>query len=119
MIHVFLKNINHLNAFQLAIALTHRMVVSGTRSPTPIPPHAPITCFQDPDLEQIYQKFLFTSNIGPASKDVERPSKRARLSIFNEQDTIHDVQSNILASIQDLLGFEQDDRQGGLGQIPV
>ena len=119
MIHVFLKNIIHLNAFQHAIALTHRMVISGTSSPTPIPPHAPIPSFQNPDLEQIYQKFLSTSNIGPGSEDVERPSKRARLSIFNEQDKIHDVRSNILASIQNLLGFEQDDGQGGLGQISV
>ena len=119
MIHVFLKNINHLNAFQHAIALTHRMVISGTSSPTPIPPHASIPSFQDSDLEQTYQKFLSTSNIGPASEDVERPFKRARLSIINEQDTIHHVRSNILASIQNLLGFEQADRQGGLGQIPV
>lgn len=119
MIHVFLENINHLSALQHAIALTHRMVVSGTISPTRIPPHAPISCFQDPDLEQTYQKFLSTSNIGSASEDVERPSKRARLSIFNEQDTIQDVRSNILASIQNLLGVEEDDRQGGLGQISV
>lgn len=119
MIHVFLKNINHLNAIQHAIALTHRMVISGTRSPIPIPPHAPISTFQDPDLEQTYQKCLSTSNIGPASENVERPSKRARLSIINEQNTIRDVRSNILASIQNLLGFEQDDRQGGLSQIPV
>ena len=118
MIHVFLKNITHLNTFQHAIALTHRMVLSSTSSPTSIPPHAPTSSFQDPDLEQTYQK-LSTSNIGPASEDVERPSKRARLSIFNERNAIHDVRSNILASIQNLLGFEQDDRQGGLGQIPV
>ena len=119
MIHIFLKNINHLNAFQHAIALTSRMVISDNQSPTLLPPHAEISSFQDPELEQTYHKFFSNSKIGPASEDVERPSKRARLSIVNEQDSIRNVRSNILASIHKLLGFEQDNSQGGLGQIPV
>lgn len=113
------KTSYHLNAFQHAIALTSRMGVSGTRSPTLVPPHAPISSFQDPDLYQTYQKFLSTSNIGPAGEDIERPSKRARLSIVNDQDTIRNVRSKILASIHMLLGSEGENRQGGLDQIPL
>ena len=119
MIHIFLKKINHLNAFQHAIALTIRMVLSNNQSPILCPPHDEISSFQDPELEQTYHKFLFNSNVGPASEDVERPSKRARFSALNEQNTTRNVRSNILASIHSLLGFEQDNSQGGLGQIPV
>ena len=119
MIHIFLKKIKHLNAFQHAIALTIRMVIPDNQSPSLLPPHAEISSFQDPELEQTYHKFLSNSKIGAASKDAERPPKRARLSIVNEQDTNRDVRSNILASIHNLLGFEQDNRQGSLGQIPV
>ena len=95
------------------------MNISSTRSATLIPQHAPISSFQDPDLERTYHKFLSTSNIGPAGEDIERPSKRARLSIVNDQDTIRNVRSNILASIHDILGFEGENRQGGLGHIPL
>ena len=119
MIHVFLQNINHLNTFQHAIALTIRTVISDNQSPNLLPPPTEISSFQDPELEQTYHKLLSNLKIGPASDNVERPSKRARLSIVNVQDTTHNVRSNIFASIYNLLGFEQDNRQGGLGQIPV
>lgn len=119
MIHIFLKNIKHLNTLQHAIALTIQMVIPDNQSPSLLPPHAEISSFQDPELEQTYHKFLSNSKSGAASKDAERPSKRARLSIVNEQDTNCDVRSNILASIHNLIGFEKDYRQGSLGQIPV
>ena len=119
MIYLFLENIRHLNAFQHAIALTSRMVITDNQSPTLLPPHAEISSFEDAELEQTYHKFLSNLKIGTASKDAERPSKRARYSIVNEQDTNGDVRSNILASIHGLLGFEGDNRQGSLGEIPV
>ena len=119
MIHIFLKNVKHLNAFQHAIALTIRMVIPDNQPPSLLPPHAEISSFQDPELEQTYHKCLSNSKIGAAGKDAERPSKRARLSIFTEQDTNRDVRSNIWGSIHNLLGFEQDNRQGSLGQVPV
>ena len=119
MIPVFLKNVNHLTTFQHAIALTKQLVTSGTRSPTLILPYAPMPSFEDSDLEGTYHKFLSASNIGPTGEDLERPHKRARLSTVNEQGMIHDVRFKIVASIHDLLGFEQDDQQGGLGPIPV
>ena len=119
MIRVLLKNVNYLTTFQHAIALTNQLVISGTRSPTLNPPYAPMSSFQDPDLEETYHKFLSASNIAPTGEDLERPPKRARLSTVNEQGMIHDVRSKIVASIHDLLGFEQDNQQGGLGPIPV
>ena len=119
MIHIFLENINHLNTSQHAIALTSRMVISDNQSPTLLPPPAPISSFQDPELEQTYHKFFSNSKICPASEDGERPSKRARFSNINEKDTIRSARSHILASIHNLLGFEQDNRQGSLGQIPL
>ena len=119
MIRALRKNVNHLTTFQHAIALTNRLVISGTRSPTLIPPYAPMSSSQDPDLEETYHKFLSASNIAPTGDDVERPSKRARLSTVNKQGMIHDVRSKIVASIHDLLDFEQDNQQGGLGPIPV
>ena len=113
------QNIKHLNALQHAMALTIRMVTPDNQSPSLLPPYAETSSFQDPELEQTYHKFLSNSKLGAAGKDAERPSKRARLSIVNEQDTNRDVRSSILASIHNLLGFEQGNRKGSLGQIPV
>ena len=95
------------------------MVIPDNQSASLFPPYAAISSLQDPELEKTYHRFLSNSKIGAASKDAERPSKRARLSIVNEQDTNRDVRLNILASIHNLLGVKQDNRQWSLGQIPV
>ena len=80
---------------------------------------APTWSFKDPGIRQTFLNYFFnlTHNIG--KEDIERPSKRARLSAVDIKDSSLDVRSNVMDKVSHLLGVQENPKLASLSQIAV
>ena len=72
--------------------------------------------FQDPEIHRISRSYFCDSKRDTDDRDVERPSKRARLDNAKSVQNMIDVRSVIVRKIYSLLGLQKDTTLDGLSQ---
>ena len=72
--------------------------------------------FQDPEIHRISRSYFCDSIRDTDDRDVERPSKRARLDNAKSDQTMIDVRSVIVSKIYSLLGLQNNTTLAGLSQ---
>ena len=72
--------------------------------------------FQDPEIHRISRSYFCDSKRERDDRDVERPSKRARLDNAKSVQNMIDVRSVIVSKIYSLLGLQNDTTLARLSQ---
>ena len=75
-----------------------------------------VPTFQNPEIHRISRSYFCVSKRDTDDRDVERPSKRARLDNAKRGQTMIDVRSVIVSKIYSLLGLQFDTTLAGLSQ---
>lgn len=64
--------------------------------------------FQDLEIRRTSHSYFCNSVPNTANRDIERPSKKARLATVDGDQTMNSVRSDIVSSIYSLLDFHDN-----------